>query len=76
MKDCIRSLDDIPVYNVHTACLLYIPPHSNFKEEQIFNVKIWSEEFEVFLSKLGSVIDIKSCVEGCECIGLRPIHDT
>ena len=75
IKECLKLLDSIPVYNVHTVCLLYIPSHSNFELEQLFNVKTWSEEFEIFMSKLGSVIDIKSCVEGCECIGLRPKYD-
>eukprot|EP00826_Nyctotherus_ovalis_P055854 TRINITY_DN7465_c0_g2_i25.p1 TRINITY_DN7465_c0_g2~~TRINITY_DN7465_c0_g2_i25.p1 ORF type:complete len:289 (+),score=52.19 TRINITY_DN7465_c0_g2_i25:73-939(+) len=70
----IKSLDELPVYDIHTASLIYIPPKTNFDQEIIFNTKSWSEEFEGLLSRLGSVINMKACAEGCECVETIPKH--
>jgi len=60
LEQSLGLLDKIPAYNTHSIAILYI---SSFTNELIYSQSTWSEDFEVFLSNLGKLIDVRQTFE-------------
>ena len=54
VETLISELDEVPVYDCYSIAALYIPKTFTLIEDEIYEVKDWSERFEAFLSSLGT----------------------
>lgn len=72
IEQSINALDELPVHNLYAVAVLYVAAGCPFANEEIYTQASWSEDFEVFLSRLGNLVDVRRCSENYEYLGAMP----